>query len=236
MKKLNKILPRIAVGILILGLVTTLILSSVYAKYVSKPETNPMNLRPAAMLVMINTPRDDKIKVNFAADGEPGTPIGHTEVSKYYDFEIVTELTEVAVQYELVITFNDKVTERIMQARDDKFKDGVWCDYVVLYGTRKDENGDPIYENVIEGEEKFVKNSANADTIEWTYASPDLIMPNATENSRVYYRLQMIFYNNTMMPSPTGNGSDYFFSSDCIGLEISSRQIDPKYVGTHVYD
>ena len=68
MKKLNKILPRIAVGILILVLVTTLILSSVYAKYVSKPETNPMNLRPAAMLVMINTPRDDKIKVNFAAD------------------------------------------------------------------------------------------------------------------------------------------------------------------------
>lgn len=230
MKKLNKILPRIAVGILILVLVTTLILSSVYAKYVSKPETNPMNLRPAAMLVMINTPRDDKIKVNFAADGEPGTPIGHTEVVKNYDFEIVTELTEVAVQYELVITFNEKVTERIKQARDDKFEDGVWCDYVVLYGTGTDENGDPVYNNVIEGNETV------GDTITWTYASPDLIMPNETENSGVYYRLQMIFYNNTMMPSPTGNGSDYFFSSDCIGLEISSRQVDPKYVGTHVYD
>lgn len=229
MKKLNKILPRIAVGILILVLVTTLILSSVYAKYVSKPKTDHMNLRPAAMLVMINTPRDDKIKVNFAADGEPGTPIGHTQVEKNYDFEIVTELNEVAVQYELVITFNEKVTERIKQARDDKFEDGVWCDYVVLYGTEKDENGDPVYNNVIKGNETV------GDTITWTYASPDLIMPNATENSGVYYRLQMIFYNNTMMPSPTGNGSDYFFSSDCIGLEISSRQVNPDYVGTHVY-
>jgi hypothetical protein len=62
------------------------------------------------------------------------------------------------------------------------------------------------------------------------------------------FRLEMVFYNNTMLPEDVGNGSvtwsgytndpdaqDYFFSSDAIDIQVSSTQIDPNYEGAHMY-
>ena len=62
------------------------------------------------------------------------------------------------------------------------------------------------------------------------------------------FRLEMIFYNNTMFPETDGNGSvtwpgasdsekpysqDYFFSPDAINIEVSSTQMDPAFVGSN---
>ena len=121
MSKKNKILLRVAIIILIVTLITMLVLSSVYAKYVTKKNSDVSSGRPAAFEVVMKTPLDDEIEVNFAADGEPGSPIGYTKATKDYEFSVVTNQSEVASDYSLELVFSPQVSDKIRQARADKY-------------------------------------------------------------------------------------------------------------------
>ena len=239
MNNKNKILLKVAIVILIVTLITTLILSSVYAKYVSDATVPTKSGRPAAFEVIMTTPRDNQMKVNFAADGEPGAPIGYTEVTKDYEFSVITDASEVAADYSLELVFSPKVADRIRQAREDKFADGIWCDYKVYRGSKINDSIE--YENTaLSGIEDGLDNDGESMT--WTCV--ERLAPNANpggKDGETCYKIVMTFYNNTMMKSKEVDGvqvynyDDYLFASDGIEIKVTSKQVNPDFKGSHVY-
>lgn len=244
MDKKNKILLKIVIVVLVVTLITTLILSAVYAKYVSDKKPNPSIARPAAFELVMDTPVEDKIEVNFAADGEPGAPIGYTAAKKNYDFAVKTNLSEVAASYTVDVIFESDVANRIRQARKDRFADGIWCDYVIIQGHEvTDANGNKSIEydeeNIVEG----VETLGEAGTeLKWTYSTTvkPFANPGDVTTDKTYYRLQMIFYNNTMMTqkeladgTKIYNYDDYLFRSDAVTINVTSKQIDPQFIGKY---
>ena len=244
MDKKNKILLKIVIVILVVVLVTTLVLSAVYAKYVSDKKPNPSIARPAAFELVIDTPMDDEIEVNFAADGEPGAPIGYTMATKDYDFAVKTNLSEVAASYMVDVVFEPHVANKIRQAREDRFADGIWCDYVIIRGVEATDKSGKKYikydeANVIEGKEILGTNNTE---LTWTYSTTvkPSTNPDSVTTDKTYYRLRMIFYNNTMMKekeladgTKIYNSDDYLFKSDAITINVTSQQIDPQFVGKY---
>lgn len=239
MKDKRKIVPIVILVVLIVTLVSTIVLSSVYAKYVTEGSADPSTVRPASFDIVMNTPMEDKIEVDFSAGGEPGNPIGHTMVYKDFDFSVVTSGSEVAADYILGINFDYKTSGMINQARKDKFADGICFDYVVIRGeevknddgtVKKDSNGNPV----IKYEDKNIINvqDTGTDLKKWKYTSTIEPLKNPDDSTgtagAAYYRLRLIVYNNTMMPL-TGNTDHYFLSTDGIEIEVISKQIDPKY-------
>lgn len=232
MKDKSKILPRVIIVILVVTLISTLVLSSVYAKYVSKKDPGEVNSRPAAFELIMKTPLDDSIDFNFAVDGEPGTPIGHTETEKYYDFEVKTSDSEVASRYFLKIQFSNKIKKLIVDGRENKMADGVSCNfdvqmldkatskYVSIWGDGTDTvstDGAWQYEGV-------VNPNVNPDgSFGITADGKDVV---------TQYRLVMIVYNNTDMPAD-GNTDRYVLSTNGIEISVTSKQENPNYKGQY---
>ena len=259
MKNRRKILPKIIILVLVLVLITAIALSTVYAKYVTN-DKNEQTARPAAFELVFEPSDDDGFEVDFALDGEPGAPIGYNKICKNYDFSVKTTNSEVASNFDLKITFNNKVAKRIDHARSNngygRFDDGVWCDYRVwmkdssgAYVLLKGVNNDKVAEGN-SGEEKLNEETGILTWVKTFTVEPSKNPNGSTGETMCDFRLEMVFYNNTMLPETDGNGSvtwpdvldsekpysqDYFFSSDAIDIQVSSTQIDPKYKGTHVY-
>ena len=230
MKDKSKILPRIIIIALVVALISTVVLSAVYAKYVSKGDANA-SARPAVFELVMNSPRDEAIEFNFAVDGEPGAPIGYTEAKKSFDFSVKTSASEVAAEYFVTVDFNSKITAMINKARENRFEEGIWCDYEVY---RYDHNSEEYVK--IEGVEKPDEYNK---TLTWTYQTKTEPHKNpdgssgTDENDKPNvskYRLVITAYNNTMMPSD-GNTSKYVFSSNAITVSVMSKQENPNYEG-----
>lgn len=227
MKDKSKILPRVIIVVLIIALISTLVLSSVYAKYVSKEDPGAVNSRPAAFELIMKTPLKDSIDYNFAVDGEPGNPIGHTETAKYYDFKVKTSGSEVRAEYTLMIKFSEKLQGLIRKGREDKLKYGVACDFDVQ---QKNAAGD--YVSILKDETKA--RDTVLDDGEWIYSAtiepnknPDPAIPGEVE-----YRLVMIVYNNTMMPAD-GNTLNYVLSTNGIEISVTSTQVNSNFKGQY---
>ena len=227
MKDKSKILPRVIIVILVVALISTLVLSAVYAKYVSKNDPSAVNTRPAAFELVMKTPLDDSIDFNFAVDGEPGTPIGHTETEKYYDFSVKIKNSEVASTYILQIKFSEKIRALIKKGRANKMQDGVTCNFDVL---QKNSSGN--YVSILK--DSKAKDSVIDDGV-WKYTTqtepnknPD---PDVT-TEEIEYRLVMIVYNNTDMPEG-GNTDEYVLSTNGIEISVSSEQVDSNFKGQY---
>ena len=256
MKNKSKILLRVAIVILVLTLISILVLSTVYAKYVSTGGFNdPLKARPATFELVMNSDSDDELVVNFAADGEPGAPIGFSEFVRDYDFTVKMQGSEVASECYISIIFNDEIQELINKARDDKFSYGTSCAFELYRGTKKD--GKMVYETVILASDILTSERNNLPIFESTITAkgnawnvaPFVVEPHKNpdepESGAVgHYRLRMIFYNNTLMPEPdnpvtdengvthTSNYNYYVFSSDAIEIEVTAKQLDPNYKGS----
>ena len=263
MKNRRKILPRIILLAVVLVLITALAFANVYAKYVTNG-TNNQNARPAAFEFEVVTPADDKMEINFAKDGEPGSPLGYSVAYRDYDFTVKSDASEVATTYEIKITFSKKVANIIALARADKAKDGtvdytyvgsngnvtnldgIWCDYEVLkWDSTKKEYVSLVYD-ITKCEDNPLNVTFDSDgkptvtdpaPLVFTYT--EIVAPGENPNSDqqdvAQYRLRLTFYNNTSRDTTNGNVLKYFFQSDAIDIEVSSTQINPEYVGSHVY-
>ena len=233
MKDKSKILPRIIIIALVVALISTVVLSAVYAKYVSKDDANA-SARPAVFELVMNSPRDEAIEFNFAVDGEPGAPIGYTEAKKSFDFSVKTSASEVSAEYFVTVDFNSKITAMINKARENRFQDGICCDYEVY---RYDPDSKKYVK--IEGEEDESLDDNSEKILTWTYQTkteplknPDGSSGTDEKNKPIVakYRLVITAYNNTMMPSD-GNTSKYVFSSNAVTVSVMSRQENPEYAG-----
>lgn len=220
MAKFSKIFPRILFTILALILVSSILLSTFFAKYITSNNILSNDGRPAAFEVVFEKEFDNLMSVNFAKDGEPGNPLGHTSVIKDYKFSVVSNYTEVALTYDIIIEFNSVVGKMMYTGKTNPYADGISCYYEVYEVTDKGETK-------LSGTELL---SGNAIT-KWTYTKPYLA-PNPAIQRKSNYILRVIFYNNTDM---TANPNGYTFSSDAVTITAKARQIDKKgIIGTSI--
>ena len=232
MSKKNKILLRVAIIILIVTLITMLILSSVYAKYVTEKNSDVSSGRPAAFEVVMKTPLDDEIEVNFAADGEPGSPIGYTKATKDYEFSVVTNQSEVASDYSLELVFSPKVSDKIRQARADKYAKGLWCDFEVYQGQKNSDDSITYSSTPLRGIEVNFEQSGTS----MTWMCTEVLAPSTNPGGTAFetcYKIKMIFYNNTMMED--GRYKEFLFNSDGLEIKVTSKQVNPNFKGDYVY-
>lgn len=211
MAKFSKILPRILLTICALILVSSILLSAIFAKYVTSNITTDKIGRPAAFEVLMEQEFDNLMHISFAADGEPGNPLGHTRVTKDYKFSVVSNYTEVALTYDLVIEFNSVVGKMMYTGKTNPFADGISCYY-------------EVYEVTDEGETKLSGTEILSGTAvtKWTYTKPYLA-PNPDTQRKNNYILRVTFYNNTDM---TVNSNGYTFSSDAVTITANARQVN----------
>ena len=211
MAKFSKILPRILLTICVLILVSSILLSAIFAKYVTLNITTDKIGRPAAFEVLMEQEFDNLMHVSFAADGEPGNPLGHTRVTKDYKFSVVSNYTEVALTYDLIIEFNSVVGKMMYTGKTNPFADGISCYY-------------EVYEVTDEGETKLSGTEILSGTAvtKWTYTKPYLA-PNPDTQRKNNYILRVTFYNNTDM---TVNSNGYTFSSDAVTITANARQVN----------
>lgn len=211
MAKFSKILPRILLTICVLILVSSMLLSAIFAKYVTSNNTTSKIGRPAAFEVLMEKEFDDLMHVSFAEDGEPGNPLGHTRVTKDYKFSVVSNYTEVALTYDLIIEFNSVVGKMMYTGKTNPFADGISCYY-------------EVYEVTDEGETKLSGTEILSGTAvtKWTYTKPYLA-PNPDTQRKNNYILRVTFYNNTDM---TVNSNGYTFSSDAVTITANARQVN----------
>ena len=220
MAKFSKIFPRILFTILALILVSSILLSTFFAKYITSNNILSNDGRPAAFEIVFEKEFDNLMSVNFAKDGEPGNPLGHTRVIKDYKFSVVSNYTEVALTYDIIIEFNSVVGKMMYTGKTNPYADGISCYYEVYEVTDKGETK-------LSGTELL---SGNAIT-KWTYTKPYLA-PNPSIQRKSNYILRVIFYNNTDM---TANPNGYTFSSDAVTITANARQIDKKgIIGTSI--
>ena len=109
MKK--KILPRIFIFLLAVTVISTIAVSSVFAKYVSSKSGTGNNVRPAAFDIEFSGFDVDKISVNFAKDGVPAPPIGYSIDTVEIPFGIKNSAeSEVAANVTLKLEFDSYIT------------------------------------------------------------------------------------------------------------------------------
>lgn len=208
----KKILSKIFISIISLTLISTAIVSSVFAKYTVGTDQSGVSTRPAIFEVVFDNDHATVVEANFSRDGEPGNPIGYSEYDKNYSFSVINKYSEVKMQYKLTITFAAEVANFIRQARANRYADGLCCDYKVYV-----HNGTE-YVPITTGIEK------DEGPITWSYVNNDFALsPNDSVETK--YQLRFTFYNSTDMPS-SGNGDEYFYSSDSVTINVEALQID----------
>lgn len=231
--KNNKILPRILIVILSLTLISTLILSSVYARYVTRETFDPYSAYPAAFDFDVKFSDHENLQASFALDGYPGNPIGHSRNELYYDFYAQTCNSEVAVTLSFTFKFNAKIADKIRAARANLYADGVVCDYELrmrnssgVYETMDASKGYTIVENGF-------ATAGQPMTSVISVVVPAKTNPDGTQADYAAYRLYIKTYNNTLMPVD-GNTEDYFLATNSIEMLASATQVDSGFVGSHV--
>lgn len=222
--KTSKIFKRVLIVLAMLALVSAILTSSTYARYVSTVEPK-YNTRPAMFDIVYDSDDEPMIEYNYARDGEPGSALGHTEVIKHYDFSIKMDENEVRTELELKINFTSAIADKIVKPiRKDSeadfdyaahYEDGLRFSYKVYKIDNKGTESESLTEITTMGTQKV-------DLTEWTYNE---IFDVAVGKPRSFdYRLEFTFYNNT---SATNNQEDFFTAYQGVTITATGTQIEP---------
>lgn len=222
--KTSKIFKRVLITLALLALVSAIVVSSTYARYVS--EIKPKyNTRPAMFDIVYDSDDDPMIEYNYARDGVPGSALGHTEATTHYDFSIVMDENEVRTKLDLKITFASSIANKIVKPiRKDSptdfdygahYENGLRFSYKVYKINNKGEDNESLIE-ITTGP----ASTQNDGLTEWTYNEIfDIENPQPLD-----YRLEFTFYNNT---SAENNQADFFTAYQGVTITATGTQIEP---------
>ena len=224
--KTSKIFKRVLIVLAMLALVSAILTSSTYARYVSTVEPK-YTTRPAMFDIVYDSDDEPMIEYNYARDGEPGSALGHTEVIKHYDFSIVMDENEVRTKLDLKINFTSAIADKIVKPiRKDSptdfdygayYEDGLRFSYKV-YKIDNKGTASEILTEITTGP----ASTQNSNLTEWTYNE---IFDVAVGKPRSFdYRLEFTFYNNT---SATNNQADFFTAYQGVTITATGTQIEP---------
>ena len=222
--KTSKIFKRVLIVLAMLALVSAILTSSTYARYVCDINRT-YDTRPAMFDIVYDSDDEPMIEYNYARDGEPGSALGHTEVIKHYDFSIVMDENEVRTRLDLKINFTSAIADKIVKPiRKDReadfdyeshYRDGLRFSYKVYKINNKGDANESLTE-ITTGP----ASTQNDGLTEWTYNEIfDIANPQPLD-----YRLEFTFYNNT---SAENNQADFFTAYQGVTITATGTQIEP---------
>ena len=200
MKK-NKILTRICIGILSATIVSSLLVSSLFARYVSSGESKGNVVYPYAFGVELTGLEMDKITVNFSRDGAHATPLGYFTETISVPFTVkAAEYNEIATDISINLTFNENFSALL---KKDRYTQGASCTYHVV-----DANG-----NELSGTE-----SEDSGCTVWTSEITELGI-----NEELNFILKIDVHNTSLSVGYT-TSEEYKYISEAIRVDVTAKQ------------
>lgn len=235
----NRNLKRVVLALLIAVLVTVLILSSVFAKYTAG-EGKTVKTRPAVFSIVL-TGDEPKIHVNSSPDGNPGVTLGRTVYREEYNFTVMQlNDNEVLSEYNLMLEFNPKIGERLLEENvfnnvDQFFGDGIFFSFSIYHvKTSADQKEELI--NITQLDESSLTRNSDGSVV-WSYK--ENIDANKIPFEDTYfdswyeegeerpqnndYRIILTIYNNTMMDG--SNSDETVYLTNGIKITASAKQL-----------
>ena len=200
MKK-NKIMMRICIGILAATLISSVMVSSLFARYISSGESEGNVAYPYAFGVELTGLEMDKISVNFSRDGAHATPLGYFTETFSIPFTVkAAPYNEIATDISIKLTFNKAFSDLI---KKDPYAQGASCAYRVV-----DTDG-----NVLGGTQTEVSNC-----IIWTSNATTLGVAQELD-----FVLEISVHNTSLSVGYT-TSEEYKYISDAITVDVSAKQ------------
>ena len=204
MKK-NKILRRIFIGLLAATIISSVMVASLFAKYISTGESEGDVIYPYAFGVELTGLDMDKISVNFSRDGAHATPLGYFTETFSIPFTVkAAPYNEIATDISIKLTFNSDFTKLIEK---DRYTQGASCTYRVL-----DANG-----TVLDGDSE-TEGSGDTKCIVWTSDATTLGVAEELE-----FVLEIAVHNTSLSVGYT-TSEEYKYISDAIKVDVSAKQ------------
>ena len=213
MKK--KILPRIFIFLLAVTVISTIAVSSVFAKYVSSKKGTGNNVRPAAFDIEFSGFDVDKISVNFAKDGVPAPPIGYSIDTVEIPFGIKNSAdSEVAANVTLKLEFDSDFKE-MFKADNSGVGEGISCACRVY-----------VYESESYNELNFVESTATNElgktVTVWTLDARELPV-----NSQLQYKLEVDVTYNSYDAVSQVSAYKLRYITDAITVKVDATSVNP---------
>lgn len=120
---IKKIVSRVLIVLTVATLVSAILISAVFAKYISNDSRPEVTVRPTQFNVLIGSASSNEMAVNFAADGD-----ATTEKVFSYDVTVNSADSEVAAYITLKLTLSPDMKTLVDRAPATA---GISCDYAV---------------------------------------------------------------------------------------------------------
>ncbi len=201
MKK-NKIMTRICIGVLTATIISSVLVASLFARYISSGESEGNVVYPYAFGVELTGLEMDKISVNFSRDGAHATPLGYFTETFSIPFTVkAAPYNEIATDISIKLTFNKAFSDLI---KKDPYDSGASCTYRVV-----DTNG-----NVLGGTDA----TSSAGIITWTSDAKTLGV-----SEELSFVLEIAVHNTSLSVGYTAN-EEYNYISDAITVDVVATQ------------
>ena len=204
MKK-NKIMTRICIGVLTATIISSVLVASLFARYISSGESKGNVVYPYAFGVELTGLDMDKISVNFSRDGAHATPLGYFTETFSIPFTVkAAPYNEIATDISIKLTFNSDFTKLIEK---DRYTQGASCTYRVLDANGNDLNGNatPV-------------GSGATKCIVWTSDATTLGVAQELD-----FVLEISVHNTSLSVGYT-TSEEYKYISDAITVDVSAKQ------------
>lgn len=208
MKKFNVTFKRLLLFSIVILAIAAIFISTTYTKYIDTKKENSKT-RPAIFDVVLEGD-DPVIEVSFAADGEPGSPVGYSTAEKHYDFSVLMVENEVRTDCEIEIYFPQRIYEKIVDASsyDETHKEGLYCSY-------------KVYKINDDASLTDITSQGSEDSTEKTWTYTETVSPQQS----LKFRLEFTFYNNTTMDTENGNIEDFLYVAGDLEVTATARQV-----------
>lgn len=227
MKK--KILPRILILLTAATLLSAVIMSSIFAKYVTSESRNtPENVRPASFNVVFDSLNMDAISADFAMD-EGGVYLGTTVKRISYPVTVTSTDSEAAANVTIKLSFNSAMTEMINKARYYRYYDEyglgnsnarrISCDFKVY---RVESDGS---KTALSGSATALSGSATitSDPLTWTSTTQSILDIGETHE----YVIEFLVYHDDNKQFDTYSYDKGAHISDAVTIDVIATQVDP---------
>ena len=210
----RKILPRIFVVILTATLISTMLVSSIFAKYVTSARSGAGSGRPAAFGVEFSGIDTDRITINLAQDGEPAPVTGYFKQTYEIPFSLKCDAnSEVDAAVTLKIDFDyDNFGKNITEIPIAGTGGATRTFGFRVYKYDKDSK------SYVELSRKETNNIDKQKT--WTAATPDTVL----KGTEVAYKIELDFYYENASAQPASFTN---FISDAMQINVIAKSVDP---------
>lgn len=224
MKK--KILPRILISLTAATLLSAVIMSSIFAKYVTSSDPDKtVSVRPTSFKVVFDSLNMDAISADFAMD-EGGVYLGTTVKRISYPVTVTSTNSEAAANVTIKLSFNSAMTALITKARYEPYYYYYYDEYGLGNSSNRRISWDfKVYRVESDGSKTALKGSETTanDALTWTSTTQNILYINDTHE----YVIEFLVYHDDNKQFDTYSYDKGAHISDAVTIDVIATQVDP---------